>query len=178
MSLGRYLNIDQGTRLVPWQLFISIVTLTLINKLISYYYAHLASGGSLRYRKYLDTDFTFITKPTVNNTLPPDKPSEGTGQDQTTSLSQCINISFFFQVSIQSGWEWLYCLMDALISLGLNLSHVEAEYLSRKSWCLVKVVVNIELVIKVPANNSPGWSKSSILPHKTHSLTGRKEGER
>ena len=68
--------------------------------------------------------------------------------------------------------------MDALISLGLNLSHVKAEYLSRKSWCLVKVVVNIELVIKVPANNSPGWSKSSILPHKTHSLTARRERRR
>ena len=64
VSPGRYLNIDQGTRLVPWQLFISIVTLTLINKLIQHYYAHLASGGSLRYRKYLDTDFTFI-KPTM-----------------------------------------------------------------------------------------------------------------
>ena len=65
VSPGRYLNIDQGTRLVPWQLFISIVTLTLINKLIYHYYANLASGGSLRYRKYLDTDFTFIIKPTM-----------------------------------------------------------------------------------------------------------------
>ena len=45
-SPGRYLNVDQGTRLVPWQLFISIVTLTLINKPISHYYANLASGGS------------------------------------------------------------------------------------------------------------------------------------
>ena len=91
-SPGRYLNVDQGTRLVPWQLFISIVTLTLINKPISHYYANLASGGSLRYRKYLDTDFTFIIKPTM-----PARP--------TNQLSQCINISFFFQVSIQSGWS-------------------------------------------------------------------------
>ena len=144
-SPGRYLNVDQGTRLVPWQLFISIVTLTLINKPISHYYANLASGGShcatgnILIRTSHLSQNQQSTIPSY--TLPPDKPSEGTGQDQTTSLSQCINISFFFQVSIQSGWEWLYCLMDALISLGLNLSHVEAEYLSRKSWCLVKVLL-------------------------------------
>ena len=104
VSPGRYLNIDQGTRLVPWQLFISIVTPTLINKLISYYhyYANLASGGSLRYRKYLDTDFTFIIKPTM-----PSFPEVSV--EHSTTLSQCINISFFFQVSIQSdctGW-WM-----------------------------------------------------------------------
>ena len=173
VSPGLYLNIDQGTRLVPWQLFISIVTLTLINKLISHYYANLASGGSLRYRKYLDTDFTFIIKPTIaiSSCLLPDKPTE------RSNLSNVLTFNFSFRWAFRVV-EWLYWLMDALISLGLNLSHVEAEYLSRKSWCLVKVVVNIELVIKVPANNSPGWSKSSILPHKTHSLTGRKEGER